>query len=167
MLLRLACLACVLAPTARAQAACEAAGAAYISVDDPGFTAGFAPKPPGGRFVSDLAFYVHSAATRRTFWFLFDAGSARYMNLIAALDINAKDWHPPDPDGPGHRPERGFDMTYLQSGAGLHFRHDAPRQGGTAPVYILLPDLAERMWYAADPREDAPVGVFKRLHCGR
>jgi len=150
---------------ALAEGACPIERANYVSVDDPKFTAGFAIKPPGGQFVSDLAFYVHSGATSRTFWFLFDAGSARYMTLISTQDVTAKDWRPPDPDGPKNHPYPSFEMHYLQSDSGLHFRYNAPRYGQAAPAYILLPDLAERMWYAIEPREGAPVGVFKLSNC--
>lgn len=73
---------------ASAESACEAAGATYVSVDDAGFTAGFAVMPPA-RYYRGLAPYVRSAATHRTFWFQFDSGSARYMNLMSIMDVTA------------------------------------------------------------------------------
>jgi hypothetical protein len=154
-----------LAPVAPATAACRAAGATYVSVDDPGFTVGLVAKPAGGGFSSDLAIYVRSAATRRTLWYLFDSGSGRYMHLISTMDVTGPEWRPPDPDGPRYRPYPRMEMQYLQADAGLHFRYQAPRQSEAAPEYILLPDLAEKMWYVMEPREAAPIGVFKLTGC--
>jgi hypothetical protein len=164
--MRLALLGLILMLPHAACAACLAEHARYVSVDDAKFTAGFAVKPPGGEWRSDLAFYLHSAGSQRTFWFLFDAGSANYMNLISMGDINAPGWQVPGPD---ERKGRGplMSMHYLQGDAGLHFRYDAPVRGQPALPYIFLPDLAETMWYSANPRESAPAGIFKLTGCSQ
>lgn len=160
---RFALLIFLLALVPALAAFCPAERAQYAASDSSGFTAGFMAKPPGGQFISDLAFYLHSSATKRTFWFLFDAGSARYMNLISASDVRRKGWAPPDPDGRSNRPY--FDTHYLQADSGLVFRPQAPHRGEPAPVYILLPDLAQAMWYSLEPREGAPIGVYKLIGC--
>ena len=164
MLRRFLFLPLVLALCAPALAACPAERARYVSVDDPRFTAGFAPKPPGGEWHGNLAFHLQSAGSGKTYWFFFDSGLARYMNLLSMGDITAPDWHVPGPDEDKGRGPL-MPMHYLQGDAGLHFEYRQPQFGGPAPLYIFLPDLAESMWYWARPRESAPAGIFKLTGC--
>jgi hypothetical protein len=145
-----------------AWAACPAETARYTA-KDPRYTAGFATKPAGGDFVSDLAFYFHGDVTHRTLWFLFDQGSAPVMRLISTEEVTRPGWQPPDPDGRAHRP--AFDTIYLQAGLDLYFRPQAPHKGGDAPAYILLPEMSEKMWYGIEPREGAPIGVYRLTGC--
>ena len=143
---------------------CKTANARYEMMGTPGFTAGFLPQPKRQEWPTNVAFFVRSAQSGKTFWFLFDAGTARYVSLISTTDVTAPNWTPPDPDG-GSRPLR--DMNYLATDAALKFSLDLPRADAPAPAYVLLPDLAETLWYGQrdGAKEDAPTAFFKRVGC--
>jgi hypothetical protein len=124
--------------------------------------AGFRRVPKVAGWLTDLAFYVRSAKSNKTYWFLFDQGTARYVNLISTEDVEKRGWSPPPSDG-GVRPLGS--MHYLASKDGLAYTLSLPDQRQAPPRYILLPDLPEVLWYLANPREDVPVAVFKRVGC--
>jgi hypothetical protein len=146
--------------------ACSVAKAHYVSMADPRWTAGFAPITKNRDWISDVAFFVRSAESRRTYWFMFDQGSARYVNLISTFDVTRPGWHPPGPDGPASERPYG-EMHYLSADADLKFSLDVPFQKTSAPTYILLPDLPEWGWYRTPPmeREGAPLAFFKLQSC--
>jgi hypothetical protein len=99
---------------------------------------------------------------------MFDQGSARYVNLISTFDVTKPGWHPPGPDGPASERPYGH-MHYLSADQGLTFSLDFPTQRKPVlPMYILLPDLPELMWYGTPPmeREGAPLAFFKLQPCG-
>lgn len=89
--------------SAAAPPACPTAKARYQLMDAPGFTAGFLAQPSHEGWLTDVAFFVRSAPSGKTYWFLFDRGSARYINMISTTDVTAPGWTPPDADG-GPRP---------------------------------------------------------------
>ena len=151
----------VVAPAAKT---CRVEQARYAMLGHPGFTAGFQALPKGSKTLTDVAFFFQSEATNRSFWFLFDRGSARYINMISTPD---------NPTSKGVRAPLNDDdarplgeMHYLPADRGLKFSLTLPAKGQTAPAYILLPDLSEAMWYRApEPREDVPLAIFKLSGC--
>jgi len=151
-------------PLAVAGSACATGHARYDLMGAPGFTAGFVAQAPRRGWLTDAALFVHSAASGKTFWFLFDQGSARYVNLISTTDVTVPGWAPPSPDG-GERPLR--DMHYLAADSGLRFDAVPPRATAVAPTYILLPDLSETLWYGQKDgaKEAAPTAFFKLTAC--
>lgn len=158
--------ACLAAIPAVAAPSCPVEQAHYVSMADQQWTAGFRRigKRPG--WISSVAFFVRSARTKRSYWFMFDQGSARYVNLISTFDVEQPGWHPPGPDGPSSDRPLG-EMHYLSADEQLAFSLDIPLQGTPAPIYILLPDLPEVMWYRTLPmeREGAPLAFFKLWSC--
>ena len=145
---------------------CSVANARYVSMADQQWSAGFTPIHKDRNWISDVALFVTSLRSGRTYWFMFDAGSARYVNLISTFDVTKPGWHPPGPDGPAS--ERPFgQMHYLSTDADLTFSLDIPFQKTPAPTYILLPDLSEWGWYRLPPmeRESAPLAFFKLQSC--
>lgn len=158
-------LALAFAGTAAASEAaiCPVERSHYGSTADPAWSAGFKAIGKKKGWISDLAFYVRSAKTKHTYWFLFDAGSARYVNLISTFDVTKPGWHPPGADGPSSERPLG-EMHYLGADKDLGFSLAIPAQSKPAPAYILLPDLPEVMWYKAATRENAPL-FFKWQSC--
>jgi hypothetical protein len=152
------------AASAAAPTNCKAAGARYEMMGAPGLTAGFRPMASHTGWLTDVAFFVHSDHSKKTFWFLFDAGTARYINLISTTDVTQTSWTPPPPDG-GDRALG--EMHYMAADAALKFSLELPRQTTTPPAYILLPDLSEKLRYgqAGGDREDVPVAFFKLKGC--
>jgi hypothetical protein len=145
---------------------CRVEDATYTLTADPAFTAGFRSRPPIAGWLTDVFFYVRSARSRRTYWFMFDKGSARHVTLISTTDVTRPDWRPPGADG-GIRPLG--DMTYIAADRQLRFQqNDIPKGRDMAPYYVLLPDLAEKLWYSMPAdwgRESAPLGFFKQSGC--
>jgi len=126
---------------------CSVAQAHYVSMADQKWTAGFklVGKRPG--WLSDVVFFVRSAKSKHTYQFDFDAGTARYVNLISTSNLG--------------------EMHYLSADEQLQFSLDIPKRKTLAPTYILLPDLQEVMWYQTPPmeRESAPLAFFKLRSC--
>ena len=164
MVVAVIALALALSSAALDAPSCPIEKARYELMGAPGFTAGFRPEAKRAGWPSDVAFFVRSAASGKTFWFLFDAGTARYVNMISTTDVTAPGWAPPDPDG-GVRPLG--DMHYLAADLALTFDPLLPRQGAPAPAYVLLPDLAEKLWYGQrdGAKEAAPTAFFKFKDC--
>ena len=149
-------------PVAAADGDCAIENAQYRLMHSSAVSAGFRAIPKHPEWLSGIAFYIRSNTTHRTFWFLFDAGSGRYVHLISTADVTGSDWAPPPPQG-GPRPLR--EMLYMAADDDLRFSLVIPQQGSKAPTYILLPDLPERMWYEAEPREAVPLDIFKLIRC--
>jgi len=81
---------------------CRVADARYALRGEPRMTARFIPVGRRERWISDVAFSFRSPGGK-TFWWLFDAGSSRSIQIISTTDVEASGWRPPDPDG-GPRP---------------------------------------------------------------
>jgi hypothetical protein len=143
---------------------CKVANARYEMMGAPGLTAGFRPVGNHPGWLTNVAFFVHSDQSKRTFWFLFDAGTARYITLISTTDVSAQGWTPPPPDGGDH--PLGS-MHYMGADSNLRFSMTLPRHTTPAPTYILLPDLSEKLRYgqAGAAKEDVPVASFKLKGC--
>ncbi len=150
--------------SADAPTGCKTATARYEMMGAPGFTAGFLPQAEHQGWQTDTAFFVRSAASGKSFWFLFDRGSARYINMISTTDVTAPGWAPPSPDG-GVRPLG--EMHYLAADRALTFDPELPRQDAPAPTYVLLPDLAQTLWHGQrnGAKEEAPTAFFKLVSC--
>ncbi|HZZ66617.1 MAG TPA: hypothetical protein VFE18_00445 [Phenylobacterium sp.] len=146
----------------RTAPACPVGRAVYAMAGRPDVTAGFRFVSKREGWLSEWALYVASAKTGRRYWFLFDEGSAQYVNLISTEDVTKPGWSPPPSDG-GPRPLG--EMHYLASDDGLSYSLDLPDQRRAAPRFILLPDLSEVLWSRAQPREAVPVAVFKQTGC--
>jgi hypothetical protein len=107
-------------------------------------------------WLSDLALKL-TPGDGHAYWFLFDAGSARYINVISTLDVTADGWRPPAGAG-GDRPLG--EMHYFAWSGNYRFDERVPTVGTPAPERIFLPDLADAMWYSASPRQGVSQGVF-------
>jgi hypothetical protein len=167
MLKKIAAALLLLMPaSAYAAPQCVVEHARYVSMSDPQWSAGFQLVPQNPGWVTNVAFAIRSAATNRTYWFLFDAGSAKSVNMISTVDVTRPGWHPPAPDGPSSERPLG-EMHYLPADSQFAFSLTLPKPGRPAPAYILLPDLPEVMWYRADvaAREAAPLAFFKLSGC--
>ncbi|TWB37268.1 hypothetical protein [Nitrospirillum pindoramense] len=149
---------------AAAKSPCTIDRASYQLHGNPQFTAGFRDVGHHENWQSTLAFFVRSNSTGKTYWFLFDAGTARYINLISTTDVTAPGWHPPDPDG-GTRPLG--ELHYFAANADLTFNESLPKAGDAAPDHILLPDLSEVMAYKATPRETVQTAFFDNTGCAQ
>lgn len=150
-------------PTAPEGGACKAASAQYQSTGSAGDRAElrFAKVQAPG-FKSDLALGVRSAATKDFHWFLFDRGSARYLNLISTTDIKQPNWTAPTPDG-GKRPLG--EMHYIGLDSSLAQIDQIPDSGATAPNYIVLPDVQEVFVRRGDLLENVSSTTFKLTGC--
>lgn len=142
-------------------ASCKLADAHYTLSSDKSFTLTF---PSTGRiteWASDIALEL-SHGTESHYWFLFDAGSARYINVISTKDVRSGDWSPPT-DDPSTRPlgEMHFFAWYDK----YKFLDSIPSGDTAAPGYIFLPDLPEVLAYRAAPRVSIQQGVFLLNHC--
>lgn len=166
-----AAMLCTLSPVmAAAEEPCTVMHAQYGMIDFPALSAGFRKIEPHPDWLSDVAFYLHSAETDRTFWFLFDGGTGRYVYLHSTTDVTRKDWVPPESNGAfdgavdgGERPLGT--QHYLAADKDLRFTLEIPKSDSVAPAYILLPDLPEIMWYKAEPREGVPLAFLKLTDC--
>ena len=144
------------------QAACPIEGARYRMMHDPDVTAGFHRLRHHEELLSDLAIYIRSQRRGVTFWFLFDQGAARYINLISTTNVLAKDWLPPDPDG-GVRPLP--EMHILLADSDFVFAQEVPKSGEPPPASILLPDLSETLHHNTEPAWDVLTDLFKFDGC--
>lgn len=142
--------------------ACRMENARYELREQPEYKAGFAPLPKGVRWKDNVAFYVRSGLTRKVYWFLFDRGSAPRINMISMGDPRSPAWRLPE-NGDGRGPLG--EMLYLQADDALRFSLELPQSGQKAPHYVLLPDLPEKLRYAAEPSENTPLGFFVLTGC--
>jgi hypothetical protein len=143
-------------------ASCPIGRATYTARDGAGLTASFHDIGKRLGWLSPLALGVQSARTRRTFWFLFDRGAARRINLISTGDVTQAGWRPPLPDG-GMRPLG--EMPYLAANADLAFDEHVPTAASPAPKYILLPELPEALAHRASPPESVKLAFFQYEGC--
>jgi len=104
---------------------CPVENAKYQMMDFPVFSAGFRTVPKNPRWISDVAFYIHSDKFDRTFWFMFDQGSSAYIHLISTTDVTRLDWTPPPPEG-GSRPLR--DLEYFAADGSFRFSFEGTKE---------------------------------------
>ena len=155
-----AILASLLSPTVW-RAGCPVERARYRMIHDDRFSAGFYPIKKYDMW-PDLAFFVRSKSTARTFWFLFTSGSSEYLTLVSTTDVRDKTWSPPDPDG-GLRPLGDTQVMFAASR--YVFIVTVPERKSLRPEYVLLPDLPDALANRAKPPESAPLDFFKFDHC--
>lgn len=117
-------------------------------------------------WISDLALQLKIRGSGRSYWFLFDGGSARYVNMISVEDVTAPGWTAPDGDGSRGRGTLGSMHFFAWSKKDVFFE-TIPKSGQPAPDTIFLPDLAETLWYRADPRVGVGHGLFVRDRCAK
>lgn len=144
-----------------AVAACPIVGSRYTG--EHGAVATFRNVGRRTGWVSDLALGIQGGQGLPTHWFLFDRGSARYINLISTTDVTRKGWAPPSPDG-GERPLG--DMHFISATRSLAVTPTVPTSRDAAPSYLMLPDLPEVLARRATPPEDIRLFFFKLAHCG-
>ncbi|MGY3232542.1 hypothetical protein ACVWWJ_004026 [Luteibacter sp. HA06] len=147
----------------RATERCPLTKAHYTLSSDKGFSIRFIPVGKLEGWRSDVALRIDKTGFP-SYWFLFDGGSARYINMISTTNVQAANWMPPTGDG-GIRPLG--EMHYFAWSGKYDFNNEFPQAKATAPERIFLPDLAETMWYAASPRLGVKHGVFIRNRCDR
>lgn len=135
---------------------CKLADAHYTLSSDKSFRLAFPSTGARSGWISDVALEVRHGSVER-YWFLFDQGSARYINLISTTDVKLKGWRPPTDDG-STRPLG--EMHFFAWNDGYKFLDRVPARNADAPVRIFLPELPEMLAYRADPRVEMPQGVF-------
>ena len=158
----------LLAPLTAAYAApgasiaqCPIERAHYRSIDDQAITAEFGIVGDHEGWPSDLALGIRTPA-QKTYWFLFDRGAARYINLISTTDVKQPGWSPPPHDG-GARPLG--EMHYIAADGRLRIDRTLPHAGSAAPIYILLPDPPEVLARRALPAESVSLSFLKLADC--
>lgn len=140
--------------------ACSIENATYAYSTDKNITAQFENKGHG--WISPLVLYVKLGPGKPTYWFLFDQGTARYTSLISTTDVDAPQWSPPS-EGSGESPLGS--MNYFSWGSNLRVNESVPQPHDTAPDFIFLPDLPEKLWYVARPRVSIAPGIFTLKSC--
>lgn len=159
--LMLAALLGCISTLAHAAQPCRITDARYEMIGNRDVSAGFKLiKLPDG-WASDLALFIKTPRGQ-TYWFLFDVGTARYINLISTTNVEEASWTPPSADG-GQRPLS--EMHFLAANKALLVAPSIPKSHDQAPDYILLPDLSEVLAYRAEPRENIPTGFFSVTRC--
>lgn len=104
-----------------------------------------------------------SGKNKGDYWFLFDQGSSRYINLISTADVEIPGWKPPTDDS-STRP-LGEMHYFAWTGSNDQFLVEVPKQDDNAPQAILLPDLPEKLAYVANPRVEIAQGIFHLKRC--
>lgn len=158
----------ILAPSAPSAPSCPLEKARYTLRDAPGFTAGFRPVATTPDWPVDTAFFVRSAKSGATYWFLsyFGNGVGTHGHFASTRDITQPGWVPPNPDGGKDRPLG--DLDYMVLDADHRFQSEGlVRHGSPPPAHILIPDLSAALWYRtpSDRREGAPMAFFDLTGC--
>ncbi len=154
-------LACI--GPASAATTCPLLRAHYHLSANPHFTLSFTRLPKSDAVLTDVALKLTPPAGP-SYWYFFDGGSARYVNMISTTDPAAPGWHI-EPDGGDRRSRPLGEMHYYAWSGNYRFDESMPKTSTPAPQQIFLPDLAEIMWYAANPRISVPYGVFEFDGC--
>ena len=81
--------------------ACTFERAHYVYSANPNITLSFRDVGEHRGWGSTLALDIRDKTSKRNFWFLFDRGSARYINMISTTDVTASNWMPPGDDNKG------------------------------------------------------------------
>jgi len=142
---------------------CQTSKAHYTLSSDKRFSISFVTVGKQEGWGSDVALRIDTKGNP-SYWFMFDGGSARYVNMISTTDVKAAHWTPPTGDS-GPRPMG--EMHYFAWSGKCNFDTDYPQSGATAPERIFLPDLSETMWYRGNPRIGVQHGVFVLDRCDR
>lgn len=142
--------------SAQATEACPLNEAHYTLSSDKRITIRFVPVGKQEGWGSDVALRIDTQGSP-SYWFMFDGGSARYVNMISTTDVKAPHWTPPTGDA-GPRPMG--EMHYFAWSGKYDFDLAYPQAGSKPPERIFLPDLSETLWYRANPRVDVKHGVF-------
>ncbi|PTR33612.1 hypothetical protein C8J98_103375 [Luteibacter sp. OK325] len=140
---------------------CLVAKAHYTLSSDKRISISFVPAGKHDEWGSDVALRIDTKGGP-SYWFMFDSGSARYINMISTTDVKAPHWTPPTGDS-GVRPLG--EMHYFAWSGKYDFNEAYPQTTARAPERIFLPDLAETMWYRANPRVGLKHGVFVLDSC--
>jgi hypothetical protein len=160
----IACCVLMVVPSIAARAgaapACAIDHARYALDGDPTFTAGFRRIDKSRDVVSNLGFFVRSQRTGHSFWFFFDGGTARYINLVSTTDVTVSGWKVGGVSPLG-------DMHFLQADKAYRFSLDWPEHGQPAPAYILIPGLREALATHGQAGEKPPLGFFRLTGCAR
>lgn len=141
--------------------ACTFEQAHYRYSTNPDIEVSFKKLDKGAGWMSDLALHL-TIRGGESYWFLFDGGSARYINMISVGDAGAPGWKAPGSEGakgPLH------DMHFFAWSKANVFFESMPMPGLPAPDIIFLPDLSETLWYVARPRVGVGHGLFLRYRC--
>ncbi len=146
---------------ARATATCPISKAHYTLSSDKRLSISFVPVGKHEGWGSDVALKIDTKGGP-SYSYMFDGGSARYITMISTTDVKASHWTPPT-DDPSSRPMG--EMHYFAWSGRYDFNANFPQTGAIAPDRIFLPDLAEDMWYRANPRVDVKYGVFLMDEC--
>lgn len=142
--------------------ACTFKQAVYVHTADSSWKMSFHPFKHKV-FLSDMAAHIENTGSKASFWFLFDAGSARYINLISTTNVLQKNWEPPDPDG-GKRPLGEMHVFFWDSD--MKVMETVPQAESPAPRVVFIPDLSEVLTFRAPVRYDLQAGMFKLDYCG-
>jgi hypothetical protein len=149
-------------------ASCPLERANYVLRDAPGFTAGFRPVATTPDWPVNTAFFVRSAKSGKTYWFLlyFGNGVGTHGHLASTYDVTRPGWNPPHPDSAKERPLG--DLDYMVLDADYRFQSEGlVRHGSPPPAHILIPDLSGALWYRtpSGQREGAPMAFFDLTGC--
>lgn len=145
---------------------CPAERAQYVLKGVPEITAGFRPTVPAPPdWSGDLAFFIRSARTGQTYWFLWYGGNGAGISshLASTTDVTVPGWQPPPADG-GPRPLGDLDILFADG----DYRFDqayVPMRTRPAPAHLLIPGLQQALWYRAPVRESVPIAFFDRDGC--
>lgn len=128
---------------------------------------------------SDL--YLRLATPQRAYWFTFSVSQG--YSGISVFPVS----DPYAGDGPrdllgapfGSNPEGAADpdilgaLRFLAFDADLNVAVEPPMRGEAAPLYLMMPEIGQALWYDAGAlsedetaeRDPMPRGVFKRTEC--
>lgn len=112
-------------------------------------------------WMSNLALHL-TIRGGASYWFMFDRGSAHYINMISVEDTSVPGWTASGnelPQGPLQA------MHFFAWSKGGMFFESLPMEGLPAPDTIFLPDLSEALWYQAQHRIGVNHGLFVRYRC--
>ena len=143
--------------------ACTYEKAHYVYSSNPSLSVSFTNIGKRENVLSTIALQLSDKQSGASFWFLFDAGSARYITMISTSDVRSPGWEPPT-DG---SPRLLCSMHFFAWSKRMVFDENLPMAGARAPDTIFLPDLSETLWYRAEPRIGIGHGVFTLKRCGR
>lgn len=115
-------------------------------------------------FISKVALHVIIDG-KRSYWFLFDGGTSRVVQLISVNDPTLQDWVPPDPDSRRGRPLA--DQTFLSWNDDMKILSVPPDIGTDAPRYFIIPELPDTLWYNLRDRVSLAPGIFHVARCRR
>jgi hypothetical protein len=157
-------LAALMVPVAaHAQSGCELEQARYVLRGEPSVTAHFQDIPQYPGWLTNVVLKVDFAKEGDGFWWLFDQGSARFLNMISTTDVNKPGWVPPSDTNRERGPLGETHVWFATRDYRLSYR--LPQQRQTAPQHIFIPDLEELMWYDAEPRRGVPTAFFDLVSC--